>query len=147
MVVQTLDRYPGHTGRLGLHVGSVNVEQYFSSQMESVELQLDHLCIECALEPSFWGDRPEIHDMRLSIWLEAKRSSGKIAATPASMAMIPIGPHVFRLQVMSKEEASQQLPSPVIAFDRRKRSIAHHPERRRIGKLKGNDSSASAASH
>ena len=164
MVVQTLGRNPGHSGRMGLHVGASNVLEYFPRRVDSVELELDHLCIVCMLEPSFWEDRPEIHDLRLSTWLEAKRLGGKIPAAPAPMALIPTGHHAFRLQLIPKdavedalyhststvavaEKASMPGATPILVFDRRKRSIGHHPERRRIGKLKGNDSPASSASH
>ena len=168
MVVQTLDRNSRRAGRMGLHVGRSNVVEHFPFRIDSVELELDHLCIVCTLEPSFWDDQPEIHDARLSIWLEAKRLGGKIPAAPALMALIPTGQHAFRLQLIPKDTAEPVLhvaPSnstilvpvslptpiigtaPVIAFDRRKRSIGHQPERRRVGKLKGNDSPASAASH
>ena len=97
MVVQTLDRHPGHAGVVGLHIGTVNVQQYFPHRVDQVELELDHLCIVCLLEPSFWEDRPEIHDLRLSSWLESKRSSGKLGSHAAPVAMIPSGDHAFRL--------------------------------------------------
>ena len=171
MVVQVLDRNPGHAGKMSLHIGSANVKQYFPRRVEAVELELDHLSIACLLPDSFWEDRPEIRDIRLSIWLEAKRSSGKLPTAHASLVMVPQGDHAFRLQILSCQEASQiaeaaLIPAAVsasqgiagasqgiagapqvIAFDRRNRSISRHPERRRIGKLKGNDSPASAASH
>jgi hypothetical protein len=151
---------------MGLHVGAANVQQYFPRGVNLVELELDHLRIVCGLEPSFWDGRPEIHDTRLSLWLEAKRLGGKITAAPAPMAMIPSGQHAFRLEVIAKDAADYALTSarseaaagdalgaalptpliaPVIAFDRRQRSVAHQPERRRVGKLKSNDSPSSAA--
>jgi hypothetical protein len=169
MVVQTLDRNLGHAGRMGLHIGVSNVQEYFPRQVDSVELELDHLCIVCSLDSSFWEDRPEIHDLRLSTWLESKKLGGKIPAAPAPIALIPSGQYTFRLQIIPKDAADYALSiplregaltqtgnslpatalssAPVVVFDRRKRSIGHQPERRRIGKLKGNDSSASAASH
>jgi hypothetical protein len=164
MVVQTLDRNPGHTGLMGLHIGSSNVQHYFPREVDLIELQLDHLCIVCPLEPSFWEDRPEIHDLRLSSWLEAKRLSGKLAGNPAPMAMIPSGKYCFRLQVIVKDESDHALsnlsapggtqvayvspmPSSLAALDRRKRGGVHHPERRRVGKLKSNDRPAPAANH
>src|ERR1700759_1702373 len=166
MVGQTLDRNPGHFGLVGLHIGITNVQQYFPRGLELIELELDHLCIACPLEPSFWEDRPEIHDMRLSTWLEAKRLSGKLPANPAPIMMIPCGASSFRLQVMVKEEAVHSvgiqtgtqpgtlpmayvspIPSSLAAVDRRRRSVERHPERRKVGKLKNNERPAPAASH
>jgi hypothetical protein len=170
MVVQTLDRNPGHFGLMGLHIGVTNVQQYFPRGLELIELELDHLCIACPLEPSFWEDRPEIHDMRLSIWLEAKRLSGKLPTNPAPLAMIPCGRSAFRLQIIVHEEfghasgiqtANQPgtqtgasamayvspMASSLAAVDRRRRSVERHPERRKVGKLKNNERPAPAASH
>lgn len=202
MVVQTFEITPGHTGLMGLDVGAANVREYFPRGLEAIELELDHLCILCALRPSFWEDRPEIHDTRLGIWLEAKRMGGKLTGTRAPLAMIPTGQLIFRLEVITRDAAEYALTAsssqhvakvlealplplgrsparrnpdrpdlgirnpdrlnpeiapasapllvpviaPVVAFDRRRRSVAHEPERRRIGKLKDNDSSASPAS-
>ena len=162
MVVQTLDRNPGHFGLMGLHIGITNVQQYFPRGLELIELELDHLCIACPLEPSFWEDRPEIHDMRLSIWLEAKRLSGKLPANPAPLAMIPCGRSAFRLQIIVNEESGHgsgtlatapamayvsPMASSLAAVDRRRRSVERHPERRKVGKLKNNERPAPAASH
>jgi len=43
-------------GVTGLHVGMNNVRRYFPKQISSIELQLDHLQIQCGLKPdSGWG--------------------------------------------------------------------------------------------
>jgi hypothetical protein len=158
-MVQTLDRRPGHTGLMGLHIGAVNVKRYFPREVDGVELELDHLRIVCPLEPSFWQDRPEIHDMRLSSWLESKRNSGKLSAHSASVAMIPSGHRAFRLQILLKDESegalvsapqiayASQVASSVAALDRRKRNSERSPERRKVGKLKSNEFPSVAASH
>ena len=159
MVVQTLDKHSGHAGLIGLHVGSSNVLQYFPRDVDLVELELDHLCIVCPLEPSFWEDRPEIHDLRLSSWLESKRGSGKLAANSAPVAMIPSGLRSFRLQIITRDDSDRlfaetptvayasQIASPLKALDRRKRDQERQPERRRVGKLKGNEIPSTAAAH
>ena len=160
MVVQTLERHPGHTGLIGLYIGSVNVKQYFPRGVDFVELELDHLRIACDLDPSFWGDRPEIHDLRLSSWLEAKRVSGKLSSSSAPVAMIPSGKSSFRLQMVVRDESDHhaltvvptvpyaaQVPSPLAAVDRRKRSGGRSPERRKVVKMVGNDLPALAANH
>lgn len=158
MVVQTLNRHPGHTGVVGLHIGAINVKRYFPRHVDLVELELDHLCIVCLLEPSFWQDQPEIHDLRLSSWLESKRSSGKLAANSASVALIPSGHHSFRLQLIAGNDTdhsmngntvafASQVASPLAALDRRKHNTERSPERRRIVKLKSNERPSSSTSH
>ena len=77
MVVRAHDKHPGNTGSIGLHVGISNAQQFFPPETTHVELELDHLRIVCMLEPSFWLDRPEIYDMRLSSWLFGTRSSSR----------------------------------------------------------------------
>jgi hypothetical protein len=62
MLVMTQSKGPGATG---LYVGADNVRRYFSKRISVVELQLDHLRIQCSLSPDFWQDQPEIHDPRL----------------------------------------------------------------------------------
>ena len=37
-----------------------------------IELELDHLRIQCWLDPAFWLDQPEISDPRLGAWLQSK---------------------------------------------------------------------------
>jgi hypothetical protein len=144
LVVLTQERHSGHFGAIGLHIGEMNVREYFSEGETVIELELDHLCISCPLEPSFWQGRPEIHDYRLSSWLESKRNSGKIASQAAPVAMIPSGKGAFRLQILSKDETDRTLATPPPAayftpiipvaalLDRRKHSVKRAPERRKV---------------
>jgi hypothetical protein len=180
MVVQTQERYPGHSRTVGLHIGSINVQQYFPRDIADIELELDHLCIVCPLEPSFWQDRPEIHDFRLSSWLESKRNSGKLAANPASVALIPSGDRAYRLQLIKADEIkvdemdsslsgmtvtgiigaaylppAERIPAPVDTQDRRdqdrpdrrSRNSARTPDRRRVARLRSDDSPSPSVSH
>jgi hypothetical protein len=98
MVVKT--RNLGH-GLTGLHVGVNNVRRYFPKDASVIELQLDHLQIQCDLEPKFWQDQPEILDPRLGAWLESKRVKGKSSHAGFLLAMIPSGKNSFRLQPVS----------------------------------------------
>jgi len=43
MVVRTQDRRPGHSGAVGLHIGTLNAQQYFARDLQHIELELDHL--------------------------------------------------------------------------------------------------------
>jgi hypothetical protein len=158
MVVQTQDKHPGQAGVVGLHIGAANVQQFFPRNVELIELELDHLRIVCPLEPSFWEDRPEIHDLRLSSWLESKRNSGKLGLQAAPVAMIPCGGYSFRLQMVSKDETDHfPVRSPAIAFfsptvspaellERRKHTFGNRKmERRKVVRLKGNERSSPSA--
>ncbi len=90
----------------GLYVGASNVRRYFSKRMTQIELQLDHLRIECGLAPGFWLDQPEIHDPRLCLWLESKQWNGNgHAAVP--IAMVPSGKNSFILGLVNRESAKQ----------------------------------------
>ena len=86
----------GH-GVTGLHVGANNVRRYFPKHIAVIELQLDHLQIQCGLTPGFWRDEPEIHDPRLCAWLESRHRHGMPGRSPIPLAMIPAGDNVFRL--------------------------------------------------
>jgi len=81
----------------GLYVGSDNVRRYFPKGLAAIELQLDHLRIECGLTAHFWNDEPEIHDPRLCLWLESKQSQRKESRTPMPLSMTPSGEHSFSL--------------------------------------------------
>ena len=95
MVVKTQCMGRGVTG---LHVGMDNVRRYFPKHISVIELQLDHLQIQCGLNPDFWQDQPDIYDPRLCAWLEAKRFQARPGQAPVPLAMIPAGENSFRLQ-------------------------------------------------
>jgi hypothetical protein len=96
MVVKS--RWTGHRVT-GLYVGTRNVRRFFPKNLKAVDLQLDHLQIQCNLKPHFWKGLPEIHDPRLCAWLELKQPQGKECR---SMAMIPCGEHSFILGPASR---------------------------------------------
>jgi hypothetical protein len=84
-------------GGLGLRITNSQVQEFFPPEALTIELELDHLRILCPLDASFWQDRPEIHDLRLSSWLETKRSTGKLANSGGQLTMVPCGNNTFRL--------------------------------------------------
>jgi len=108
MVVKT--RNMGH-GLTGLHVGASNVRRYFPKDTFVIELQLDHLAIQCGLDPHFWQDQPEIHDPRLGAWLESKRTKGKSTDSSLLLAMIPSGKNAFRLQPVTDSPQVRTKPT------------------------------------
>lgn len=84
----------------GLDVGVNNVRRYFHKDAAVIEIELDHLQIQCGLEPGFWQDEPAIHDRRLSAWLEAKSFHQRPNCGPIPLAMIPAGKNTFRLRTI-----------------------------------------------
>jgi len=111
MVVKTQSKGRGLTG---LHVGATNVRRYFPREISVIELHLDHLQIQCGLDPCFWHDQPEIHDPRLCLWLESKRFDGQEGKGPMPLAMIPSGKNSFRLRAVGSNGQSKirQTPRP-----------------------------------
>lgn len=90
----------------GLYVGVNNVRRYFRQRVEEIELQLDHLRIQCGLPPNFWQDQPEIRDPRLCVWLESKQRNGNGHAS-VPMAMIPSGKNSFILGLTNRKGTKQ----------------------------------------
>lgn len=88
-------------GIFELHVGAENVRRYFPRSISAIELQLDHLRIECDLTPDFWNGQADIFDSRIGAWLESKRINPRLSRTPISLSMIPAGDHAFRLEPLS----------------------------------------------
>jgi hypothetical protein len=78
------------------------VHRYFPKSVTEIELQLDHLRIQCGLSPDFWQGQPEIHDRRLCVWLELKQRNGK-ANAPVPLAMIRSGENAFILDLVNKK--------------------------------------------
>ena len=113
MVVKT--QYDGFRVS-GLYVGANNVKRYFSKRVQEVELQLDHLQIQCGLTARFWDGQPEIHDPRLCDWLESKNFHDKPCRTPIPLALIPSGKNTFKVAPLDpnwKIRRTRVLPRPV----------------------------------
>lgn len=113
MVVKT--QCKGHEVT-GLRVGAYNARRYFPKNISAIELQLDHLRIECGLPPEFWHGRPEICDPRLCAWLEQKQFHGKQRHAPIPLDMIPSGENSFRLGPVSMKAAKARHASPAPAL-------------------------------
>jgi hypothetical protein len=95
MVVKTQSK--GHAVT-ALHVGANNVRRYFPRQVAEIELQLDHLQIQCGLGPEFWQGEPAITDARLCAWLESKHMQTRPDRPSIPLVMLPAGKNSFRLQ-------------------------------------------------
>lgn len=90
-------------GISGLYVGTDNARRHFPKDISVIELQLDHLRIQCGLAPDFWQGQPEIYDPRLCAWLETKHMHRTRDRTSVRLAMIPNGKNSFRLDSLSTE--------------------------------------------
>jgi hypothetical protein len=109
MVVRT---HSNGTSIPGLHVGAANARRYFPKTMETVELRLDDLRIECTLPHSFWAGDPEIHDPRLGEWLKFKIPQDRRNSNPIALQMVQCGANTFTLQSPpSPERRSARLAS------------------------------------
>ena len=95
MLVKT---YKDGLSRTGLHIGQDNAQRFFSKLKPSIELRLDDLHIQCTLSPDFWQGRPEIHDPRLSEWLEFKVARRTAAREPILLTLVPSGADTFVLR-------------------------------------------------
>lgn len=94
-------------GISGLYIGAGNVRRHFPKGISVVELQLDHLRIQCGLAPDFWQGQPEICDPRLCAWLEARHMQRTRGRTSVRLAMIPEGENSFRLESVSMERSAR----------------------------------------
>jgi hypothetical protein len=90
----------------GLYVGARNVHRYFPKGVTEIELELDHLRIECGLSPDFWQNQPEIHDSRLCIWLESKQRNTR-ANSAVPLAMIRSGKNSYVLDLVHERNKKQ----------------------------------------
>jgi hypothetical protein len=88
--------------RTGLQVSEANVRRYFSKLSPSIELRLDDLHIQCTLGADFWQGSPQIHDPRLSEWLEFKVARRATEHDPLSVVLIPLGTGAFVVQPVSQ---------------------------------------------
>ena len=112
MVVKTQSKGLGITV---LHVGASNVRRYFPKNISSIELQLDHLQIQCGLKPNFWRGEPEIFDPRLCAWLETRHMHTHPDRAPILLAMIPEGENSFRLQPVRPNGHARAKAPPMAA--------------------------------
>jgi hypothetical protein len=101
---------------VGLEVGNSNARRYFSRDNAVIELELDHLQIQCGLSADFWDGTAEIRDPRLCAWLAQKNFNGKVGESPLPMAMIPSGKNSFRLK-----------PLPPLPVRSHSRPARHNP--------------------
>jgi len=97
---------------IGLHVGEDNVRRYFPRGASVIELQLEHLRIQCRLDPAFWQDDPVIRDPRLCTWLEAKHLHRKKDRAPVPLVLVPAGNSAFRVQAFSMTVPPKVKPAP-----------------------------------
>ena len=97
----------------GIYIGVSNVRRYFPRRVEAIDLQLDHLRIQCGLTERFWEGDPEIRDPRLSDWLELKQLQGAGDRNSMPLAMTPLGENSFILVPASPEQHAQNKSAAV----------------------------------
>jgi hypothetical protein len=87
--------YRYELARTGLLVGEANARRYFSKRSPCIELRLDDLHIQCTLGADFWKGSPQIHDPRLSEWLEFKAGRRGAGRDSISVTLTPLKPGAF----------------------------------------------------
>lgn len=109
MVVKTQSK-----GRelVGLQVGDTDVLRYFPKGTSVIELELDHLRIQCGLRPDFWQGEHEISDPRLAAWLQSKNFAARPGQLAVALAMIPAGKSSFRLRAVSSNASVRVMNPP-----------------------------------
>lgn len=85
-------------GVIALNIGASNVRRYFPKHIAVIELQLDHLRIQCGLRPDFWQGQPEISDPRLCAWLESRHMHKTASRAPIPLDLVPSGENAYTLQ-------------------------------------------------
>lgn len=95
-------QYKGHSVT-ALRVGRRNARRYFQRSAPNIEIELDHLRIECGLGPEFWDGEAEIRDRRLCAWLASKQHSRRPSHSDVTLAMTPSGRNSFKLTPVSPE--------------------------------------------
>jgi hypothetical protein len=99
----------------GVEVGAGNVRRYFPRSANVIELHLDHLLIQCGLNPDFWQGQTQICDPRLCAWLASKNFHGRPGDAPIPLALIPSGKNCFRLQPVAAH-TRPRIKSTLIPF-------------------------------
>ena len=112
---------------IGLYVGDDNVRRYFPKRIAEIELQLDHLRIECELAPDFWRGQPEIRDPRLCLWLESKHLGAKGQRVPVPLSMIPSGENSFILGLVALSSPAKAPRSSVSSTSENREAFAQMP--------------------
>ena len=92
-------QYKGHSAT-ALRVGRQNARRFFARSAASIELELDHLRIQCGLPSDFWQGDGEIRDHRLFAWLESKHYPRRPSAIDIRLAMTPSGANSFKLTLV-----------------------------------------------
>jgi hypothetical protein len=101
----------------GLYIGKNNVRRYFPRKVESIDLQLGHLLIQCGLTVHFWNGEPEIHDPRLCLWLESKQSRDSNCRSSIPLNMIPTGEGAFSLGLAEPQSKTKGPRAELPPFD------------------------------
>lgn len=103
----------------GLLVGTNNARRYFPKDISAIELQLDHLRIQCQLPPNFWHGQAEIYDPRLCVWLESKQFR-QASHTSIPLDMTPLGDNSFKLGPLTLRPAKiRHNRAPLVVSPRR----------------------------
>ena len=97
-------RNSGHS-IAGIRIGSSDACHFFPSALKSIDIELDHLRIQCDLHTDVWHGR-EISDPRLAAWLEEKFYWRKQPTAPLRLEMVKTGGS-YRLQLRPSDRETK----------------------------------------
>lgn len=96
MIVKVLNNCRSITG---IRIEASDARLCFPPGSRSIELELDHLRIQCELQVAFPQDRTEICDPRLCEWLDEQFFGLKPPKAPVCLEMVKAG-SAYRLQLL-----------------------------------------------
>jgi hypothetical protein len=88
----------------GIRMGMSDARRFFPQGLRSVDLELDHLRIQCDVRATESLDRAEISDPRLTAWLNEKLYWQKLPRTPVSAELVKSGKCAYRLKLTPSSE-------------------------------------------
>jgi hypothetical protein len=91
----------------GVQIGAGNVLRYFPKDVRMIELRLDHLLIQLALDPDFWDGQARICDRRLGAWLQSKNFNSQPGDQPVPLALIPLGNNCYCLKAVGCHDSAK----------------------------------------
>lgn len=92
----------GHDG-MGLLIGTANARRHFPKRAQTIDLRLDDLQIQLRLSPDFWDGPAQIHDSRLSEWLEFKVGRVPAGCEPMQLTMVLSGDGTYIIKPRAEE--------------------------------------------
>jgi hypothetical protein len=92
---------------VGIRIGMAEARRFFGRGLHSIDLELDHLRINCDVRANSRLHRAEISDPRLTAWLEEKFYWRKLPSIPLSVELVKKG-ESYSLQLRPSDHETKQ---------------------------------------